>query len=118
MNRRAHLSGSSFTGKERDLIRQEFERRFGQEPKIADGIKLRVWAAGERRGQPKIPPEVQSMLGRVSRSCRTPHSPQAHSLTRRPAIPLGPLRAPHAERSRNFHAHWLRQYSAPCLMAL
>jgi hypothetical protein len=64
MNRSTNLSGSSFTGKERNLIRRELERRFGRERRIADGIMLRTWAAGEHRGQPKIPPEVQSMSNR------------------------------------------------------
>src|SRR5467141_2914667 len=32
------------------------------------------------------------------RSCTVPHSLQVHTLIPRPAIPLGPLRTPHAEQ--------------------
>ena len=38
---------SSFTTKERDLIRRELCRHFGQDPRIADGIFLRTWRGGE-----------------------------------------------------------------------
>ena len=53
-----------FTAPERDLLRRELCRHFGQDPAIADGVFLRTWRAGERKGQPKIPPAVQSMLER------------------------------------------------------
>ena len=53
-----------FTPKERDLLRREFCRHFGQDPTIADGIFLRTWRGGERKGEPKIPPAIQSMLDR------------------------------------------------------
>jgi hypothetical protein len=55
---------SPFTASERDLLRRELCRHFGQDPVIADGIFLRTWRTGERRNQPKIPPAVQSMLER------------------------------------------------------
>lgn len=51
---------ASFTAQERDLIRREFCRHFGQDPRIADGMFLRTWRAGERAGQPKVPPAVQT----------------------------------------------------------
>jgi hypothetical protein len=62
----AHTSGmsSSFTPRERDLIRREFCQRFGQDPSVADGIFLRTWRAGLHKGQPKIPPAVQGLLDR------------------------------------------------------
>jgi hypothetical protein len=44
---------SPFTPAEREFIRQEFGRRFGQDPALADGIFLRVWRTGPRAGQPK-----------------------------------------------------------------
>ena len=50
-----------FTAPERDLLRRELCRHFGQDPSIADGIFLRTWRGGERRNQPKIPPAVQTM---------------------------------------------------------
>jgi hypothetical protein len=55
---------SPFTAPERDLLRRELCRHFGQDPAIADGIFLRTWRGGERRNQPKIPPAVQTMLER------------------------------------------------------
>jgi hypothetical protein len=53
-----------FTARERELIRREFCRHFGQDPAIADGIFLRTWRSGPLKDQPKIPPTVQSMLDR------------------------------------------------------
>jgi hypothetical protein len=60
----SHHPPAPFTAPERDLLRRELCRHFGQDPVIADGIFLRTWRAGERKGQPKIPPAVQSMLER------------------------------------------------------
>jgi hypothetical protein len=62
---------SPFTAPERDLLRRELCRHFGQDPSIADGIFLRTWRTGERRNQPKIPPAVQSMLERGLLEVRT-----------------------------------------------
>jgi hypothetical protein len=59
-----HRPQAPFTAPERDRLRRELCRHFGQNPVIADGIFLRTWRAGERKGQPKIPPAVQSMLER------------------------------------------------------
>src|SRR5690242_4145423 len=53
-----------FTIKERDLLRRELCRHFGEDPSIADGIFLRTWRAGDRKNQPKIPAAVQTMLER------------------------------------------------------
>ena len=58
------MASSSFTPRERELIRREFCRHFGQDPSLADGILLRTWHSGPHRGQPKIPPAVQSLLDR------------------------------------------------------
>ena len=55
---------SSFTPRERDLIRREFCRHFGQDPSVADGILLRTWHSGPHRGEPKVPPVVQGLLDR------------------------------------------------------
>jgi hypothetical protein len=62
---------SPFTAPERDLLRRELCRHFGQDPSIADGIFLRTWRTGERRNQPKIPPPVQSMMDRGLMELRT-----------------------------------------------
>ncbi len=55
---------SPFTAPERELIRREMGMRFGQPPSLADGLFLRTWRGGERKGEPKIPPAVLSMLER------------------------------------------------------
>ena len=47
-----------FTSKERDLLRRELCRHFGQAPRIADGIFVRTWRGGEHKGLPKIPPAI------------------------------------------------------------
>jgi hypothetical protein len=52
-----------FTAPERDLIRREMGMHFGQNPSLADGIYLRTWRAGDRKGQPKIPPAMESCCG-------------------------------------------------------
>src|SRR3954470_8727983 len=54
----------TFTRKDRDLIRLEFMDRFGSAVSIHEGFWLRRWAAGPRKGDPKIPPVVQSMIER------------------------------------------------------
>jgi hypothetical protein len=73
LRERGHMTGmtsrpkpaqSPFTAPERDLLRHELCRHFGEDPSIADGLFLRTWRGGERRGQPKIPPAVQTMLER------------------------------------------------------
>jgi hypothetical protein len=50
--------------RERALIRHEMGQHFGQYPRLADGIMLRTWRTGERKGQPKIPPAIDSMMAR------------------------------------------------------
>ncbi|TCZ64868.1 hypothetical protein [Roseicella aquatilis] len=55
---------SPFTPAERELIRREFGRRFGQDPLLADGIFLRLWRAGPRAGQPKIPKAMEGLIAR------------------------------------------------------
>ena len=71
MSSRAERLSSPFTTSERDLLRRELCRHFGQDPSIADGIFLRTWRGGERRNQPKIPPAVQTMLARGLLEVRT-----------------------------------------------
>jgi len=64
MPSRSLPSAFSFTAKERDLIRREFSQFFSTLPSLADGMLLRTWRAGERAGQPKIPPALQTMIDR------------------------------------------------------
>src|SRR5947209_6064138 len=61
-----------FTAPERDLLRRELCRHFGEDPRVADGIFLRTWRGGERRNEPKIPPAVQTMLERGLVEVRNP----------------------------------------------
>ena len=58
------LPPSPFSAAERALLRLEFMVRFGQAPRLADGIWLRSWRGGPQAGKPKIPPAVASMLER------------------------------------------------------
>ena len=58
------MASSSFTPRERELIRREFCRRFGQDPSLADGILLRTWHSGPHKGEPKVPLAVQGLLDR------------------------------------------------------
>ena len=71
MTRPLKSAPSPFTAAERDLLRREFCRHFGEYPRIADGIFLRTWRGGEKRGQPKNPPAVQTMLERGLVEVRT-----------------------------------------------
>lgn len=38
--------------------------RFGQAPRLQDGISLRTWRGGDQAGQPKIPRTVADLLER------------------------------------------------------
>ena len=58
------MPSSSFTSRERELIRREFYPRFGQDPSLADGIFLRTWHSGPHKGEPKVPLAVQGLLDR------------------------------------------------------
>jgi hypothetical protein len=53
-----------FSAAERELIRREFGMHFGSYPRLAEGILLRTWRDGPRKGEPKLPLAVQSMLER------------------------------------------------------
>src|SRR5690349_6398930 len=71
MTRPLKPAPTPFTAAERDLLRREFCCHFGEYARIADGIFLRTWRGGERRGEPKIPPAVQTMLKRGLVEVRT-----------------------------------------------
>ena len=58
------MPSSSFTPRERDLIRREFCQRFGQDPALAEGFFLRLWRTRPRAGQPKVPLAAQGLLAR------------------------------------------------------
>ena len=58
------LPPSPFSAAERALLRVEFMVRFGQPPRLADGIWLRSWRGGPQAGKPKVPPAVASLLAR------------------------------------------------------
>src|SRR3712207_5527865 len=55
---------SPFTASERELIRRELGMHFGQYPSVTEGLFLRTWRGGPQKGQPKLPPAVQSLLAR------------------------------------------------------
>ena len=71
---------NTFSPAERDLLRRELGRHFGQDPLISDGLFLRTWRGGERRGQPKIPPAMQTMLDRACSAWRSPNAGPAPTL--------------------------------------
>ena len=71
MSSRPDHPAMPFTAPERELLRRELCRHFGEDPAIADGIFLRTWRGGDRRNQPKIPPAVQTMLERSLVEVRT-----------------------------------------------
>jgi hypothetical protein len=64
MNSPAASLPAPFTAAERELIRREMGLHFGQYPSLADGLLLRTWRGGPQKGEPKLPPAVQSMLER------------------------------------------------------
>jgi hypothetical protein len=64
MASRADRPPSPLTAAERELIRREMGLRFGQHPRLADGLFLRTWRGGPHKGEPKLPPAVRSMLER------------------------------------------------------
>ncbi|QCG96523.1 GIY-YIG nuclease family protein [Azospirillum sp. TSA2s] len=58
----AMTNNLDFTPAERDLIRREFMSRWSEPPRLADGILLKRWATGPRRGEPKLTATIQIML--------------------------------------------------------
>ena len=106
MSRRSDRPAAPFTAPERDLLRRELCRHFGQDPPIADGIFLRTWRSGERRNQPKIPPAVQTMLERGLVELRS---------TREDRAPSSPKRAwRRCGSSCSIAAPWIRSVSRIC----
>jgi hypothetical protein len=79
MTRRSEPCPHSFTARERELIRREMGQHFGQFLRLADGIVLRSWCTGTRKGEPKISPAVASMQSRglveIPRGVRAGRSP-------------------------------------------
>jgi hypothetical protein len=64
MSSRTEKPDCPFTAAERELIRREMSMHFASFPSVKDGIFLRSWRGGPHKGEPKIPPVVQSMLAR------------------------------------------------------
>lgn len=50
--------------KERALIRTEFMVRFSSAPRLADGVLVKRWATGAKKGQPKPSATIQGMIER------------------------------------------------------
>lgn len=55
---------ADLTPKERDLIRREFLCRLTSARSIHDGILLKRWATGAKKGEPKLQAAAQSLLDR------------------------------------------------------
>lgn len=64
MRRMEEAAPPDFTTPERAFIRQKMSVFYGHVPTLDEGMLLRSWVTGARRGQPKIPPAVRSMLAR------------------------------------------------------
>jgi hypothetical protein len=77
MSRHADSLPSPFTPQERELIRRELCRHFGEDPRVADGLWLRIWRSGPEAGQPKLPAAVQSLLERGLVEVRTERGARA-----------------------------------------
>ena len=74
MNSPAAPLPSPFTATERDLLRREMGLHFAQHPTLAGGLLRRTWRGGPRKGAPKLPPAVLSMLERDLVEVRTERS--------------------------------------------
>jgi hypothetical protein len=57
-------SASAFTSAERDYIRRELDQFFSTFPAVAEGFQLRTWRGGPQKGQPKMPPPANTLVGR------------------------------------------------------
>ena len=71
MDSRVEAASLAFTAPERELLRRELCRHFGQDPAVADGLLLRTWRSGPQAGQPKLPPAIRTMLARGLVEVRT-----------------------------------------------
>ena len=60
----AHSPPLTFSPAECELIRREFGMHFGSYPSLSEGTLLRTWRDGPRKGEPKLPLAVQTMLER------------------------------------------------------
>ena len=69
MSRRSDRPAVPFTAPERDLLRRELCRHFGQDPLIADGIFLRTWRGGSGETSRKSRPPCRPCWSAVCSSC-------------------------------------------------
>ena len=56
---------SLLSAEERKYIRRELDMVFTTLPTVAEGILLKVWASSAKRGQPKLPPQAQSLVDKA-----------------------------------------------------
>lgn len=54
----------SLDAAERSWLKQALMPQFGVTPSIADGFLLKVWKSGPEKGQARMPPPVERMVGR------------------------------------------------------
>lgn len=57
-------SVGEFSAAERTYIRRELGRFFTTLPSVGEGVQLRTWRTGPRKGEPKRPPAAQSLVER------------------------------------------------------
>jgi hypothetical protein len=57
-------SGFALSAAERDMVRREFGIIFGKPWPLADGIPLKVWGSGPKKGEAKLAQPIQSMVDR------------------------------------------------------
>lgn len=68
-----------FSASERAFIRRELGLRLGGGPELLDGIALRTWRSGPRKGRPRLPAFMASMLARGLVEVRaSTRGPRAH----------------------------------------
>lgn len=58
------MTEAGLTAKERAFIRTEFMARFGEAPRLTDGVIVKRWVTGPNRGRPKPGPAIQGMVDR------------------------------------------------------
>jgi hypothetical protein len=54
----------AFNAVERNYVRQQLDVFFSTLPTVAEGVQLRTWKTGTRKGAPKVPPAAQSLIDR------------------------------------------------------
>jgi hypothetical protein len=64
MNAFEKTVSTDFTPIERTYIRGQLDRFFSTLPTVAEGFQLKVWRAGPKAKEPKLPPAAKSLIER------------------------------------------------------